>query len=63
MHGQPGIQAEAYLRRIFAFIGLTGVTFIHADHQMGSEKGGPALASAMELVEKAATEPRAIITA
>ena len=54
---------EAYLRRILGFIGLTDVTFIHADFQMRSEQGGPSLASAMGLVESAAAEPHAVTTA
>ena len=54
---------EAYLRRILGFIGLTNVTFIHADYQMGSEKAGESLAAAMGLVERAAAEPHAVATA
>jgi FMN-dependent NADH-azoreductase len=54
---------EAYLRRILGFIGLTDVTFIHADYQMGSEKGDASLASAIGLVESAAAEPHAVATA
>lgn len=54
---------EAYLRRILGFIGLTKVTFIHADYQMGSEKAGESLAAAMGLVERAAAEPHAVATA
>ena len=54
---------EAYLRRILGFIGLTDVTFIHADFQLRSEQGGPSLASAMGLVERAAVEPHAVTTA
>ncbi len=54
---------EEYLRRILGFIGLIDVTFIHADYQMGSEKAGESLASAMGLVERAATEPHALATA
>jgi len=54
---------EAYLRRILGFIGLTDVTFIHADFQLRSEQGGPSLASAMGLVERAAAEPHAVTTA
>ena len=54
---------EAYLRRILGFIGLTDVSFIHADFQMGSEKGNASLASAIGLVEKAASEPHAVATA
>ena len=54
---------EAYLRRILGFIGLTDVSFIHADFQMGSEKGDASLASAIGLVEKAASEPHAVATA
>jgi FMN-dependent NADH-azoreductase len=54
---------EAYLRRILGFIGLTDVSFIHADYQMGSEKGDASLASAIGLVEMAAAEPHAAATA
>lgn len=32
---------ESYLRRILGFMGLTDVTFIHAEYQMRSEKGDP----------------------
>jgi FMN-dependent NADH-azoreductase len=38
---------EPYLRHIFGFIGLTDVTFIHAENQ-GREGAGPSLAAAAE---------------
>ena len=30
---------ESYVRRIFAFIGLTDVTFVHAENQGKTEAG------------------------
>jgi FMN-dependent NADH-azoreductase len=48
--GTPGEKLdfqEPYLRHILGFIGLTDVTFIHAENQ-AREKAGPSLASAAE---------------
>jgi FMN-dependent NADH-azoreductase len=46
---------EPYLRHIFGFIGLTDVTFIHAENQ-GREEAGPRLAAAAEEVGRLAVE-------
>jgi FMN-dependent NADH-azoreductase len=40
---------EPYLRHIFGFIGLTDVTFIHAENQMGPS-AGPSFAAANEQI-------------
>ena len=40
---------EPYLRHIFGFVGLTDVTFIHAENQLG-EGAGPSLAAAAEQI-------------
>ena len=44
---------EPYLRHIFGFIGLTDVTFIHAENQ-GREGAAPALAAAAERIGRLA---------
>src|SRR5882757_557377 len=46
---------EPYLRHIFGFIGLTDVTFIHAENQ-GREEAGPRLAAAAEEIGRLAVE-------
>jgi FMN-dependent NADH-azoreductase len=46
---------EPYLRHIFGFIGLTDVTFIHAENQL-RESAGSAFASAAEQVARVASE-------
>jgi len=46
---------EPYLRHIFAFIGLTDVTFIHAENQ-AREEAGPRLAAAAEEIGRLAVE-------
>jgi len=46
---------EPYLRHIFGFIGLTDVTFIHAENQ-GREAAGPSLAAAAEEIGRLAAE-------
>ncbi len=46
---------EPYLRHIFGFIGLTGVTFIHAENQ-AREEAGPRLAAAAEEIGRLAFE-------
>lgn len=43
---------EPYLRRILAFMGLTDVTFIHAENQSGSEQGKVARAAASEQITR-----------
>jgi FMN-dependent NADH-azoreductase len=40
---------EPYLRHIFGFVGLTDVTFIHAENQL-RDGAGPSLAAATEQV-------------
>jgi FMN-dependent NADH-azoreductase len=40
---------EPYLRHVFGFVGLTDVTFIHAENQARDE-GGPSLAAAAEQI-------------
>ena len=50
--GTPGEKfdfQEPYLRHIFGFIGLTDVTFIHAENQL-REGAGPSLAAAVEQI-------------
>jgi FMN-dependent NADH-azoreductase len=44
---------EPYLRHILAFIGLTDVTFIHADNQKPGELAEPSRAAALEKLEQA----------
>ena len=46
---------EPYLRHIFGFIGLTDVTFIHAENQ-AREEAGPRLAAAAEEISRLAVE-------
>ncbi len=46
---------EPYLRHIFGFIGLTDVTFIHAENQ-AREEAGPHLAAAAEEIGRMAVE-------
>jgi FMN-dependent NADH-azoreductase len=46
---------EPYLRHILGFIGLTDVTFIHAENQ-AREEAGPSLASAAERIGRLAAE-------
>ncbi|MEY2413481.1 MAG: FMN-dependent NADH-azoreductase [Acidobacteriaceae bacterium] len=46
---------EPYLRHIFGFIGLTDVTFIHAENQ-AREEAGPRLAAAAEEIGRLAVE-------
>jgi FMN-dependent NADH-azoreductase len=44
---------EPYLRHVLAFIGLTDVTFIHAENQSKSELAPAARAAAMQKIEDA----------
>ena len=46
---------EPYLRHILSFIGVTDVTFIHAENQL-RESAGPSLAAATEQIAKAVAE-------
>src|SRR6266550_5149964 len=46
---------EPYLRHIFGFIGLTDVTFIHAENQ-GREGAGPSLAAAADEIGRLVAE-------
>src|ERR1700693_4533803 len=46
---------EPYLRHILGFIGLTDVTFIHAENQKPGDLAEPARAAAMEQVQLAAS--------
>jgi FMN-dependent NADH-azoreductase len=46
---------EPYLRHIFGFIGLTDVTFIHAENQ-GREGAAPSLAAAADEIGRLAAE-------
>ena len=48
---------EPYLRHIFGFIGLTDVTFIHAENQ-AREAAAPSLAAALEQIGLAVAEQR-----
>jgi FMN-dependent NADH-azoreductase len=48
---------EPYLRHIFGFIGLTDVTFIHAENQ-AREQAGPRLAAVAEEIGHLAVEQR-----
>src|ERR1700730_9262090 len=48
---------EPYLRHIFGFIGLTDVTFIHAENQL-REGAGSALAAVLEQIGQVAGEQR-----
>jgi FMN-dependent NADH-azoreductase len=41
---------EPYLRHILGFIGLTDVTFIHAENQMNGELAGPARKGVLERI-------------
>ncbi len=45
---------EPYLRHILGFIGLTDVTFIHAENQSNEELAGPARADALERIGQVA---------
>jgi FMN-dependent NADH-azoreductase len=47
---------EPYLRHVLGFIGLTDVTFVHAENQKPGELAAPAYAAAIEQLQAAATE-------
>jgi FMN-dependent NADH-azoreductase len=51
---------EPYLRHILAFIGLTDVTFIHAENQKPGELAEPSRAAAISQVLQAATQSSAV---
>ena len=46
---------EPYLRFILGFVGITDVTFIHAESQ-GREAGGASLAAAAQQIEHSARQ-------
>jgi FMN-dependent NADH-azoreductase len=46
---------EPYLRHILRFIGLTDVTFIHAENQKPGEQAEPSRAAAFEQLQRAAS--------
>ena len=48
---------EPYLRHIFGFVGLTDVTFIHAENQL-REGAGSSLAAVLEQIGQVAAEQR-----
>jgi FMN-dependent NADH-azoreductase len=48
---------EPYLRHILGFIGLTDVTFIHAENQKPGELAEPSRAAAISLIQQAAAQP------
>ena len=48
-HGEKLDFQEPYLRHIFGFIGITDVTFIHAENQLG-EGAGPSFAAAAQQI-------------
>jgi FMN-dependent NADH-azoreductase len=49
---------EPYLRHILGFIGLTDVTFIHAENQKPGELAEPSRAAAISQIQQAAAQPR-----
>jgi FMN-dependent NADH-azoreductase len=51
---------EPYLRHILGFIGLTDVTFIHAENQKPGELAEPARLAALEQLAVAAAAPNAV---
>ncbi|MHB8215060.1 MAG: FMN-dependent NADH-azoreductase [Candidatus Sulfotelmatobacter sp.] len=54
---------EQYLRHILAFIGLTDVTFIHAENQKPGDLAEPARAAAIEQAQLAASATDRPVTA
>ncbi|MGD0567833.1 MAG: NAD(P)H-dependent oxidoreductase [Candidatus Sulfotelmatobacter sp.] len=57
--GSPTAQydhQEPYLRHILGFIGLTDVTFIHAENQKPGELAEPSRAAAFALLQQAASQ-------
>src|ERR1700731_4424005 len=53
---------EPYLRHILGFIGLTDVSFIHAENQKPGDLAEPARVQAMELVQQAASATSHLVT-
>jgi len=53
---------EPYLRHILAFIGLTNVTFIHAENQKPGEAGDLARAAAIAQIQQHASRERIPVT-
>jgi FMN-dependent NADH-azoreductase len=49
---------EPYLRHILGFIGLTDVTFIHAENQKPGDLAEPSRVAAIAQIEQAAAQPR-----
>ena len=49
---------EPYLRHILGFIGLTDVTFIHAENQKPGDLAEPSRAAAMAQIQQAAAQQR-----
>jgi len=54
---------EPYLRHILAFIGLTDVTFIHAENQKPGDLAAPARAAALVEIQLAASQSSAVTAA
>lgn len=52
---------EPYLRHILGFIGLTDVTFIHAENQKPGDLAEPALAAAISQIQSAAAQVSELI--
>jgi FMN-dependent NADH-azoreductase len=50
---------EAYLRHILALVGLSDVTFIHAEKQKARESGESSRAAAIAQIQEAAVEQTA----
>ena len=64
--GTPAAQydhQEPYLRHVLGFIGLTDVTFIHAENQKPGDLAEPARAPAIEHVQRAASAAPQPVTA
>ena len=51
------------MRHILGFIGLTDVSFIHAENQKPGDLAEPARVQAMELVQQAASATSHLVTA
>jgi FMN-dependent NADH-azoreductase len=61
--GSPTAQydhQEPYLRHVLGFIGLTDVTFIHAENQKPGELAEPSRAAAIEQLQQAASTPASL---
>jgi FMN-dependent NADH-azoreductase len=54
---------EPYLRHILGFIGLTDITFIHAENQKPGDLAEPARAAAIEQIQLAASAANRPVTA